>query len=635
MSLKTITELSNFYGADQRFVLAGGGNTSCKDNDHLYVKPSGVTLAKIKETDFVKMSREKIRNVFSLDETKFQAAEREAVVKKIMSDAVAFDSAGRPSVEAPLHESLPYKYVVHLHPCFVNGMTCSNNGASECAKLFPDALWVGYVDPGYTLAKYVAGELDKYAKAKGSAPKVVILQNHGVFVSADTEQEIRSIYSSMMDKLTAYYKEKGVSTELVHGDRDDMFAFETAPKLRSWLGNGSKAAVVSLPPMKVSEGPLSPDHVVYAKSYALITDSPSKEAIEKFKAEKGYLPLVVSVPGKAVFCAGKTFNDALTVADLAKDAALVAQLATAFGGGSFLSTKHREFIENWEVESYRKKVASGSAKGKLEGKIAVITGGAQGFGFGIAEELVKEGAVAAIADMNFSGAEIAADKLCSQYGKGKSFALQVNIADEASVEKMARDLVDICGGIDIFVANAGVLKAGPTKTFDKKDWSFVTDINYTGYFLCVKHISRVMSMQNAESGEWTDIVQINSKSGLAGSNRNAAYAGSKFGTIGLTQSFALELIDDKIKVNSICPGNFFDGPLWSDPAKGLFVQYLNSGKVPGAKTIEDVKKFYESKVPMNRGCFPADVAKAIVYAVEQKYETGQAIPVTGGQIMLN
>ena len=65
------------------------------------------------------------------------------------------------------------------------------------------------------------------------------------------------------------------------------------------------------------------------------------------------------------------------------------------------------------------------------------------------------------------------------------------------------------------------------------------------------------------------------------------------------------------------------------------MQYLNAGKVPGAKTVEDVRRFYESKVPMNRGCLPTDVARAIFYIVEQTYETGQAVPVTGGQEMLN
>ena len=145
-----------------------------------------------------------------------------------------------------------------------------------------------------------------------------------------------------------------------------------------------------------------------------------------------------------------------------------------------------------------------------------------------------------------------------------------------------------------------------------------------------------MRRQNRTAPQWkTDIVQINSKSGLEGSNKNGAYAGGKFGSIGLVASFALELVEYGIKVNAICPGNFFDGPLWSDPEKGLFIQYLKTGKVPGAKTVADVKAFYEAKVPMKRGCEGADVMRALYYIIEQEYETGQAVPVTGGQVMLH
>ena len=271
----------------------------------------------------------------------------------------------------------------------------------------------------------------------------------------------------------------------------------------------------------------------------------------------------------------------------------------------------------------------------VKNKIAVVTGGAQGFGESIVRELTKSECLVFIADINIKGANRLAEELNVKYKKTIVLPIEVDVTKEDSVRKMMYEIVKKAGGIDIFISNAGVLQAGSVKEMLFSEFTFVNKVNYFGYFLCVKHASRVMALQNMPSGKYfTDIIQINSKSGLKGSNKNSAYAGSKFGSLGLTQSFALELIDDNIKVNSICPGNFFEGPLWSDPDKGLFVQYLKTGKVPGAKTIEDVKRFYESKVPMKRGCTGEDVIKAIYYIIDQKYETGQAIPVTGGQVML-
>jgi len=272
----------------------------------------------------------------------------------------------------------------------------------------------------------------------------------------------------------------------------------------------------------------------------------------------------------------------------------------------------------------------------LNGKISVVTGGAQGFGEGLVRNLVQSGSTVFIADMNFEGAEKLAEELNNSYEHTVAYAVSVNVYNEESVENMIEEITLTVGGIDLFISNAGVLKAGSVKEMSLKDFEFVTSVDYTGYFICTKFTSRLMAHQNKFAENLlTDIIQINSKSGLEGSNKNGAYAGAKFGGIGLTQSFALELIDNRIKVNSICPGNFLDGPLWSDPDRGLFVQYLNTGKVPGAKTLGDVRAFYEAKVPMKRGCTTEDVMKAVKYVVDQRYETGQAIPVTGGQLMLN
>ncbi|MBQ9358540.1 MAG: SDR family NAD(P)-dependent oxidoreductase [Abditibacteriota bacterium] len=305
-----------------------------------------------------------------------------------------------------------------------------------------------------------------------------------------------------------------------------------------------------------------------------------------------------------------------------------------------------EYDPSWEPKPGEKtlvakdglfyEVTGAPCRGRIPGKAAIVTGGAQGFGFGIAKALVAEGAYVVIADVNEPLARKAAEELDGLAGEKRAAAVRADVTDEESVEALMNAAVMTFGGIDLLVNNAGIVRAGSLEDMTLANMDLVTKVNYTAYFLCAKYASEAMkAAHECNPGLFCDIIQINSKSGLVGSNKNFAYAGTKFGTIGLTQSFALELAPYNIKVNSICPGNFLDGPLWSDPEKGLFVQYLNAGKVPGARTVEDVRRFYEAKVPMNRGCLPEDVSKAIFYAIEQTYETGQAIPVTGGQVMLN
>ncbi len=269
----------------------------------------------------------------------------------------------------------------------------------------------------------------------------------------------------------------------------------------------------------------------------------------------------------------------------------------------------------------------------VEGKITLIVGGARGIGEGIARDFVKNGATVAIADVALERAQKLASELCKSSPK-KALAVHCDVTNEQSVKDIVEKVAQSLGAIDVLVYSVGIVKPGSVKSLSLDDFENVMRVNLTGYFLCVKHVARVMAEQHKRDPSRTmDIIQINSKSGLQGSGRNSAYAGSKFGGVGLTQSFALELWEDGIKVNAVCPGNVFDVPLWSDPKDGLFVQYQKAGKVPGAKTVDDVRRFYESKVPMGRGCTVEDVLKAVYYVIDQKYETGQTVLVAGGQIM--
>ena len=635
--LDALAAMSNKYGADPAYVLAGGGNTSFKSQELLWIKGSGTALATIRPEDFVVLERPLLAQMWSaaypVDE-----AEREAAVLKDMMDARIKGENRRPSVETLLHDLFPQQYVLHVHPGIVNGITCAKDGEKAMKALFPEAVWVPACKPGYILALDCKKVMDAYKAETGKDCNLLFLENHGIFFAGNTVEELDVLAHGVMSKLNDAVK-RHPDLEETAFDIDKVVAI--SPVLRALYGEGEPATVkftvnkeiLAYDPTTKS---LSPDHIVYCKAKQLIlpedVDADGvKAAFDAFVAENGYKPKIAFVEGLGMFSCGMTMKEAVTAQTVMLDAIKVVVYTEAFGGVSPMADHLIDFIVNWEVESYRSKVSlAGGAVKRLANKVAVVTGGAQGFGKGIADAMAAEGAYISVVDMNLDGAKAAA----AEFGDA-GFAVYANVSDEDSVKAMIDQTVLYFGGIDIFVNNAGIAKAGSLDVMTKQTFELVTAVNYTGYFLCAKYASKVMKLQHKFAPNYMmDIIEINSKSGLAGSNKNFAYAGSKFGGIGLTQSFAMELAEYNIKVNAICPGNYLNGPLWSDPERGLFVQYLNAGKVPGAKTVEDVRRFYESKVPLNRGCEPIDVARAIFYVVEQKYETGQAIPVTGGQEML-
>ena len=647
--IEKLVEISRKYGADSRFVIAGGGNTSYKTADRLWVKASGHALATITEEGFAVLDRA-LLNPMGDRKYSSDTAEREEQVKRDLASACVTRGL-RPSVETSLHNCLEAAYVVHLHPTLVGGLMCSKDAKDRCAQLFPDALYIEYTDPGYTLFKKVYDRVAVYKAEKGREPQVIFLQNHGIFVGADTTEEIETVYDGIIARLEkeVYPLPEGEATVC------DCVS-ETIPAIRQILSRGGRG----LKTLKVTNDalierfveskdaaaavltPFTPDGIVYCKSEYIYLDAPcnklvgqAEKKIEAYIEKHGYTPKVLLIKGIGLVAVGDNARNAGIVTEVFLDAMKIAWYSMSFNGPHPMTRRQIDFIDNWEVENYRRKVAAGSSSGRVEGKTVIVTGAAQGFGEGIARELMAQGANIVVADLNETvGAQTAAS-FNEMAGRNAAIFVKTNVADMDSLHNLIRQTVMNFGALDVFVSNAGVLRAGGLDAMTPENFEFVTKINYNAYFYCAKVASHIMKIETAMDPEYyADIIQVNSKSGLRGSKANFAYAGGKFGGIGLTQSFALELAPFRVKVNSICPGNFYDGPLWSNPENGLFVQYLAAGKVPGAKTVQDVKDYYLAQVPMRKGCNPKDVTKAILYAIEQTGETGQAIPVTGGQVML-
>ncbi|MDM5197073.1 3-oxoacyl-ACP reductase FabG [Fictibacillus enclensis] len=245
--------------------------------------------------------------------------------------------------------------------------------------------------------------------------------------------------------------------------------------------------------------------------------------------------------------------------------------------------------------------------GRLNGKIAIVTGAARGLGKGIAEKLCKEGATTIIADINQESCDEVVKEFESEGYKADAF--KANIADRKEVQDLFGYVKEKHGTIDILVNNAGINRDTTLVKMTDEQWQQVIDVNLTGTFYCTQEAAKWMKEK-----EYGRIISISSASWL-GNFGQANYAASKAGVVGLTKTAARELARKNITCNAICPG-FVD----TDMTRG----------VP-----EKVWDQMVQKIPMGRAGKPSDVANVISFLAsdEASYVTGEVINVGGGMIL--
>ncbi len=366
-NLRELIEISRRYGTNKGMVLAGGGNTSEKDNHVMYIKASGHELATIDESGFVKMDLVKLHAVWTntyAENTK----DRETQVLADMMDARCEGEHARPSVEALLHSIIPHRFVVHLHPGLVNGVTCSCSGKETISGLFGDrAVWIPLVNPGYILAKTVKDVVSVHEKKTGGYPRMLFLQNHGVFVSADTITGVDELYDEIMNRLSeALIRVPDLTVLPIDQHRKQIVAsamkdyYRTSEEPYELMNSELAARLKDAASFIPISSAFTPDHIVYSGFKPLWVDeglfraadpaAALKRLFSAYEEQYGVIPKSVVVQNTGVF----TVEERAMILYL--DTVRIAAYAESFGGARFMDEDQISFIRNWEVEKYRAKV---------------------------------------------------------------------------------------------------------------------------------------------------------------------------------------------------------------------------------------------------------------------------------------
>jgi rhamnulose-1-phosphate aldolase/alcohol dehydrogenase len=657
---------SNLLGSDLTVTNFGGGNTSAKLDERdpltgetakvLWVKGSGGDIGSMKLDGFSTLYLDKFRAIEKL----YRGVEHEDEMVGYLPHCTFNLNPRAASIDTPLHGLLPFAHVDHVHPDAIIALAASAGGEAATKAIWKGAIgWLPWRRPGFELGVNIRDYVADNPGLRG-----VMLAGHGIICWAEDSKACYENTIALIADAAAYLNSRlegrpafgGQAVRPLPAEQRAAVAARLMPRLRGLmtgargkLGHFSDDAealefVGSNDFLRLAAiGTSCPDHFLRTKIAPLTLD-PAKLEDEAYLAQAladyrdGYAayygrcarpsdpamrdanPVVVLVPGvgRITFAADKT--TARLAGEFYGNAINVMRGAEAIGGYVGLPEQEAFDIEYWALEEA--KLQRMPKPKPMVGKVALVTGGAGGIGAATAARLMADGACVMLVDRDGGALDEVRAGFQQQYGKDVVRSAVCDVTDEAQVIAAFADCAREFGGLDVFVANAGIASSAPIVETTVALWTKNYDVLALGYFLTSREAIKLMAPQKNGS-----IVFIGSKNGLAAATGASAYASAKAAALHLARCLALECAPMGIRVNSVNPdavirgSRIWDGD-WRKERAGAH------GIDPGA----ELEEHYRKRSMLKRDVLPEDVAEAVFFFASEvsAKSTGNMLNVDAG-----
>ena len=663
---------SNLLGSDLRITNFGGGNTSAKVKQRdpltgqevsvLWVKGSGGDLGSLRLDGFATLYLDKLESLKAL----YRGLEHEDEMVGYLPHCTFGLNPRAASIDTPLHAFVPRAHVDHMHPDALIAIAASRDGERLTQELFGGKLgWLPWQRPGFDLGL----RLEALAKSRPDLDGIV-LGGHGLFTWGDTARECYQTTLRVIQQAADYLAARGrqepfgpAVVRSLEAAEKQAFLGEVVPALRGKLSAGARKVLHFTDAPEVMElvnskraqelaalGTSCPDHFLRTKIWPLFVPfDPARERagdvagrldalLEGYRARyeayyarcrrpdspamRDPYPVIVLVPGVGLLSFAKDKATARIASEFYVNAINV--LRGAEGVSSYVSLPEQEAfeIEYWLLEEAKLQRLP-RPKG-LEGRIAVVTGGAGGIGGATARRLLGEGACVVILDVDEAALAEADAALVREHGRDRVRALRCDVTDEASVRASYDFTLREFGGLDILVSNAGIASAAPVEETSLEAWNRSLGILATGYFLVSRDAFALLKKQ----GIGGSLVFIGSKNALVASGGASAYCSAKAAAIHLARCLALEGAELGIRANVVNPDAVIRGSrIWG----GSWKQERAAANRISEAEIED---FYRERSLMKRSVLPEDIAEAVYFFASElsAKSTGNILNVDAGNV---